>query len=97
MEDTTYTKDLVLVNMHLKSKLEKPLKLSKRKEKPTKKSGKPTKFSPIKKLANNTMIDIEKEVEKVVLKKNHYYVLMWSWSRIHPSWAFHHVKKKEKK
>ena len=37
MEDTTYTKDLVLVNMHLKSKLEKPLKLSKRKEKATKK------------------------------------------------------------
>ena len=31
-EDTTYTKDLVLVNMHPKNKLEKPLKLSKRKE-----------------------------------------------------------------
>ena len=61
MEDTTYTKDLVLVNMHLKSKLEKPLKLSKRKEKPTKKSKKLTKFSPIKKLVNNTTIDTEKQ------------------------------------
>ena len=36
MEDTTYTKDLVLANVHLKSKLEKPLKL-KKKRKATKK------------------------------------------------------------
>tara|TARA_B100001027_G_scaffold59340_1_gene40043 strand:+ start:1209 stop:1349 length:141 start_codon:yes stop_codon:yes gene_type:complete len=43
-----------------KSKLEKPLKLSKRKEKLPKRSRKLIKFSPERKLANNITIDTEK-------------------------------------
>ena len=58
MEGTTYTKDLVLGSQ---KQIRKAFKTLKKKEKPTKKSRKLTKFSPIKKLVNNTTIDTEKQ------------------------------------